>query len=261
MLQNLGYRASRQFILLLIPFTIIGALFLFGYYQLLPEPTCSDSIKNQSEEEVDCGGPCQSCLFKHIQNIQVFSVKFDEVSEGLYDAVAEVKNANEKLLAKEFFYEFVLRDKSGVIMQKTEGKSYLYAGETAHIIEGGIKTKKEIASVDFSIDNNKVVWIQGEITQPAILSGDKSAEVIKKDGVVLTQLRLKIFNQTIADYSDIEIGILAMDSKKQISAINKTFVEILRAGESVPLVFNWPGEFDVSAANTLVESRVRLVKD
>ena len=261
MFSNLGYRASRQFILLLIPFMVLGILLLFVYYQILPEPTCSDQVKNQNEEEIDCGGPCSSCLFKHIQNIQVSSVRFDEVGGGLYDVVAEVKNPNDKLLAKEFFYEFVLRDKNGVKMETNNGKSYLYAGETAHIIEGGIKVKKEIASVDFSIDNNKIVWIEGETKQPLILSGDKITEVVRKDDKAVTQLKLKIFNQALADFRDIEIGVLIMGDNKEINAINKTFVDFLRGGESAQLFFSWPGEFKINTANVLVEPRVNLSEE
>ena len=257
--QNLGYRASRQFVLLLIPFIIAGGLLLFGYYQLLPEPTCSDLIKNQGEEEIDCGGPCISCLFKHIQDIQISSVKFDEVSMGLYDVVAEVKNPNVKLLAKIFFYEITLRDDKGVIAQKTEGRSYLYAGETAHIIEGGIVSKRKIAVAEFSIDNKKAKWIQGENKEPVILSGEKIAQTVKKtDGSVSTQLKLKIINSTLENFRNVEVGVLILDDNKNIVAMNKTLIDLLETGDFFPLTFSWPGEFNINTANVLIEPRVRI---
>ncbi|KKS37613.1 MAG: hypothetical protein A3G49_00575 [Candidatus Sungbacteria bacterium RIFCSPLOWO2_12_FULL_41_11] len=254
MFSNLGYRASRQFILLLIPFTIAAILLLFGYYKLLPEPTCSDLIKNQNEEEVDCGGPCKSCLFKHIQDIQIFSVNFDEVVTGSYDVVAKVKNPNTRLLAKEFFYEITLKDDKGVIMQKRTGRSYLYAGETAHIIEGNIPSKRKIYFAEFSINNKEVNWIQGETKRPVFLSGEKISEVVRGT----TRLKLKIFNQSLADFKNIEVGAIITNDNGDITAINKTLIDSLKAGDFVPFIFIWPGEFIINTANVLIEPRVNL---
>ena len=67
--------------------------------------------------------------------------------------------------------------------------------------------------------------------------------------------------EALADFRDIEIGVLIMGDNKEINAINKTFVDFLRGGESAQLFFSWPGEFKINTANVLVEPRVNLSEE
>ena len=48
------------------------------------EPSCSDGIKNQGEDDVDCGGPCDPCCsFSFDKNAQTIRCGFDEYTISL----------------------------------------------------------------------------------------------------------------------------------------------------------------------------------
>lgn len=258
---SLGFRKIRQLILIIIPFAILGILILIGIYQFLPKLTCEDQIKNQNEEEVDCGGVCIPCIFKHIKDIEISLVKFDEVVPGIYDVIFTAKNPNPKLAAKEFFYDITLRDENKVIMTKKSGQSFLYAGETAHVVEAGLASKRKIGEAEISIDKKKVSWIMNEEERPFIFIGDKSSEIyVRDDGSKATRLRLKLINQTLKDFSNIEVGVAVFDSQKNLLAINKTLVDTLDTDGSVPLSFSWSRELLIDINNILVEPRINLLR-
>ena len=260
MLSRMGYRPVRQFILLLIPCTLFIILLLGGTYWAIPDPTCADNKRNQEEEEVDCGGPCIPCVLRHIQNIELLRVRFDEVLPGVYDVVAKVKNPNTKLIARTFPFDIHLKDDAGVIIQKHPGRSFLYAGETAYIVEAGIPAKRKITSAEFLIDNKEVQWVVGDAMNPLILIGDKSVETVRQGDTVETRLHVTIYNQALVDFRGIEVGILALNKKNDdIIALNKTRVDELKAGDSASLTFSWPGSVPIDPAHLLVQPRVTFV--
>ena len=57
--------------------------------KLLPKPSCSDGVKNQDEEEIDCGGVCNSC---DVESEEVTSIDQDSVEEDKKEVVKESNN-------------------------------------------------------------------------------------------------------------------------------------------------------------------------
>lgn len=257
----MDYRSIRQLILILIPLTIIAVAGFFVYFRYFGTPTCFDNSQNQGEEGVDCGGPCQSCAFKQKKNIDYYFSDFIEVLPRKYDVVAKVKNPNTELTAKEFRYEVVLRDTAGVIMQKKEGKSYLYSGETVYIIETSIFSQKTIGSVEFKIKQDETNWVAQTLVQPDIISGEKDVQtIIREDNTTSTRLTLKILNRSINDYKNIEVSVLLLDENQNIFAVNRTVIDSLAAGESAPLIFAWPGELKIDTSRIIVQPRVNFLR-
>ncbi len=73
---------------------------------LKPAPTCSDTIKNQDETDVDCGGMyCVSCEIKHLLTIQVLPVRLLSAADAQHStAVVELRNPNATYGAASFSY-------------------------------------------------------------------------------------------------------------------------------------------------------------
>ena len=256
------YRTIRQTILILIPFTILLAAIIYVYYRAQPSPTCFDKVKNQDETGIDCGGSCMNCALKTKQPLKVFYVKFDEVSQGLYDVVAEVRNPNIKLSAAVIPYEITLRDKSGFTIEKISGSSYIYPLETVHVIEAGIRAKRTVAKVEFKITDSSVMWdVREDIKVPDLIGGDK--EVLKEarpDGSVITILNAKIFNRSILDYDAIEVAVLITDAEQNVIAVSKTVIAKVRGGEFSPIVFSWQGDVPIDINKAIIEPRLNLLK-
>lgn len=253
----MGYRAVRQLIILTIVFTFFAGSGFLIYTQIRPEPTCFDNTKNQNEEGIDCGGPCLNCEFKTKKPIQIYFANFVEIASSTYEMVAQVRNPNPRLAADSFLYEFKLFDKNGVAIDSVAGKSFLYPGETAHIVEFGIKTAKEITKVEFSIDDAGTEWILSNAHEPDIIAGSKSVKIeTPAEGKSSTHLYASLSNRSPFDYENIRVSVLVKDENQNIRALNKTLVKSLKNDESVELDFIWPGAIGIDADRVLIEPRV-----
>ena len=96
---------------------ILLLVFAGVYYGWLkPEPTCSDGVRNQGEEQVDCGGPCSTCREKHVgkqEPLRTYDAEFFLGGSDSIFFIGEVGNPNFDYGAKEFLYEFRLYDENG----------------------------------------------------------------------------------------------------------------------------------------------------
>ena len=255
----MGYRTVRQLIILIIVFTVLAGSGLLIYSRMSPDPTCFDNKKNQEEEGIDCGGLCANCELRTKKPIQVYFANFVEIATSTYEMVARVKNPNPRLLASSFVYEFKLFDKNGVSADSVSGKSFLYPGETAHILEFGKKTTKQIKTVEFSINDADTEWVYNNDHEPDLIAGEKKVKIENpQNGVISTHLYLKLFNRSPFDQKNINVSALVFDANQNITALNNTVVEILNNDESVELDFIWSGEIKINAENVLIEPRVRF---
>ncbi len=123
--KQMDYRIRKQITIVAIAvlfFVIAGA---WLYFVLKSEPTCFDGIKNQDEEEIDCGGKvCPSCEIKTTNQPEVFWVKAISSGGDFYDLVAKIRNPNPNFGAAEMKYYFEIKD-NGVGIPK-EDQKYIF---------------------------------------------------------------------------------------------------------------------------------------
>ena len=67
---------QKRINIILFYLLLLALFFGFIYFMTRPEMTCTDGIKNQGEEGIDCGGPCPIC-------------------EEEYPGLTQIKNAKE----------------------------------------------------------------------------------------------------------------------------------------------------------------------
>ncbi len=90
------YRIRKQITILIIVGIFLVLVGTGIYYAFLkPAPTCFDGIKNQDEEEIDCGGSiCISCEIKTLKEVEVIWVQAIPLNQNLYDLAAKIRNPN-----------------------------------------------------------------------------------------------------------------------------------------------------------------------
>jgi len=70
---------ARKRIIIIVVYLLLLALVVFGVYSFLKaEETCLDGVKNQNEEEIDCGGVCKKCDKVKALDLKVISYGFLE---------------------------------------------------------------------------------------------------------------------------------------------------------------------------------------
>jgi hypothetical protein len=126
----ISYRTQKQILIGLA--TILGLLILLflGQTILKPKPTCVDQKQNQSEDAIDCGGPCLPCELKDMKSLVIEKAySLDYKLKGI-DLVAEIFNPNTKYGLTNVTGYFILTNKAGETLRKDlDEPFYILPGE------------------------------------------------------------------------------------------------------------------------------------
>lgn len=252
----MDFHTRRQITILLAAGLVLAGFGFLVVQKYLPEPTCFDSNKNQKEEEVDCGGLCIPCALKHQKDVEIFWTRFVKSRENTYDVAAEIRNPNVKLAAVSFRYIFKIFDKTGFLVASREGISFLYPGETIHLAEVGLATGRIVEKAALEISDFK--WAIAD-SGPDLIAGNREYSVETDNGVRQSAVKAIISNRTIKDIGGIQVNALVFDDQGNILGVNRTVIDELKANESQPVKFTWPGALPDTVSTTLVEARSNAV--
>lgn len=229
-------RISISFLFVIL-FSLIG---FFLYLILKPAATCSDGKKNQSEKEIDCGGPCTPC--GNISKTEDIVIKKSAVVIGgnnTYDAVVKISNPNDSFGASSFKYVFNLKDSNGEIIASREGTSFILPADTKYIAELGFQVEGSAipVSVEFLVSDEK--WEKlNNVGKPQIGVYSKNfgkiptGEGSSADGVIR--------NESGYDLGKISLVIVLFSDKGEIIGINKTEKNSVRTKEERDFRLTWP---------------------
>lgn len=223
-------------IFFLVVFVVVGIPTFFLTYEW---PTCTDSIQNQKEEGVDCGGPCSKlCPKQFIQPIVLWS-RVTKVSDGVYNAVSYIENPNIDKSAPFTNYLFKLYDSENVLIKEVLGKISIPSGQIFSVFEGGIMTGNRIpVRSTFSFTEDPMWEKREKMTQNLNISNE---EISGEDKSPKVSALLE--NLGVSEIKNIELVALLFDSKDNVVGASKTLVDSLSGGSSKTLVFTWRESF------------------
>lgn len=120
------------------------SLIIFLVYRTMTAtpPTCFDTIQNQDETGVDCGGVCVACDIKDLSPLAVIgSARIFSVPTLNKQAVLfEVQNPNSTYHAAQFTYTLTVTDKTGATVESWSGTDTLFAGEHRFMFDSRVIT-------------------------------------------------------------------------------------------------------------------------
>lgn len=252
----ISWRAKRQLIALLIlaiPFALIAFWFIG---RIIPPPVCTDNVKNQGEIGIDCGGPCAPCELKYPKAVTVYWTRIVPVTQGAFDAVAEIENPNENLSSALVEYEFELLDELGPVAFRA-GKTFLLAQEKIHVIEANIQTTRDPKRVVFKIKN--IEWQLRKETKPTLII-ERRDYGTRKDAVRTRGLiETSVFNRSPLNFKDVEIRAVVLDSGGNLLGANKVVIDKFFSGSREEVILIWPEELKGEIASIIIEPRVNML--
>ncbi len=249
----MDFRKKRQLIILAVVAAVLFGVVFLLVYRFTPQPTCFDNRKNQNEEDVDCGGPCASCVLKHQEPLAVFWTRIIPVGERQYDFAAEIKNPN-LALGGTFLYTFKIFDNTGFLLTERKGRSFIYPGETAHLIENFFATERTVDRIDLAIQN--AAFTLSKDTEPDLIGRGTYTIQTGGQGKQMSRVTALLVNRTLEDQKNIMVNVLLYDKDGNVVGVNKTVVDALASGVSVPLEFVWPGVVASVVDSITIEPRV-----
>lgn len=250
----MDFRARRQFAAIVVVFFVVLLPLGLFIYTSLPEPSCFDSKRNQGEEEIDCGGACIPCELKHPKEVSVLWTRFVPTREHTYNLVAEVRNQNIKLAAVKLPYEFRLFDDRGVLVEVRQGTTFLFSGETAHIVETNIVTRRMPKVLQLNIEGAQ--WVLTDVIPPDVVIGGKTLRVSPEGGE--TMLTASLINRSFRDFPEVHAVALLSDNGGNVVAASAIVEQGLVSGETRQIFFSWPRPLPEDS-RTVIEPRINTL--
>lgn len=222
-------RIFKQIVIVLIFAVCLGVAVFAGYWIFRPSPSCADKIKNQEEEEVDCGGSCPVCELMEIKEIEVLRIEAVPGGAGFYDIVAQIKNPNQNYGSGKLPYQFNFFDGQNHLIGKFVGESFILPNQTKYLVRLKLKTTA-------FLDRAKLVfgdigWQKLDDYQPPQLVVQQKEYLALGEEAVYSRAKAVIINKTNFDFDKIEIDILLFDASRRLIGLNTTEVRSLPAGQ------------------------------
>ncbi|MEN9342315.1 MAG: hypothetical protein RIQ54_571 [Candidatus Parcubacteria bacterium] len=233
---------------------VIAAVVVPTYYIFIrPAPSCTDQIRNQSEEGVDCGGPCKrACVPSDIRGLETVSVpQAFAPKRGVFSVIARIQNPNLAFAARQFTYTFRIFDIAGSVTELS-GVSHSYAGEVKYITSidtsGAINIHPaRIARIEVVFSNP--TWVPAsEFAKPSLRMQEFQAS---SDHADITTTG-KIINEDALDFRRITLVAILYGRFGQIVGFGQTNIDNVRSNEIRQFSIIHPVVEDVVASSTQV---------
>ena len=252
----MDWRTRRQLMMLAVFLLVLLAMGFGTYYLFFYEPgTCFDAKKNQGEEEVDCGGPCAPCAFKHQKPVQVFFARFLQSRPTNYDIIAQIQNPNDHLAANPLLYRMRLFDDKGAEVGRRENQTYIYPNDKIYVVESNFVTERTVVEARLEIIDDETKWEYTNEIRPDLTLGNKKYEVIRQDSVEVGRVTADLTNRSDYTYQEVNVRVALLDPDGNIMAAGATVVDKMKSGESRSMQFVWPAKPAGTVARIEMEAR------
>jgi hypothetical protein len=223
------YRFLKQTLYSIFYATFFFAIVAGIYFVFLRNPaSCFDGRKNQGEEEIDCGGPCEPCEIKKLVPLQVVTTRVFR-SDSVTTLFAELRNPNSTFGAASFSYTWHLFDALGEPIETLSGESFIYPGEIKYFVEPlSDASLKKISQVDFAVATSSLKWKRKEefsqlLMQFREVENSQNKDEITTQGVIVS-------GETLP-FNVLRVGALYFDATGRLIGASKTELRDIRPFE------------------------------
>lgn len=251
---------KKRSVIIFVYLTLFVFLGVISYYLFRPAPTCFDGLKNQNEEDVDCGGVCEKKCSEKIEAADLVVEKSGAVPAGLagkYDFYALIRNPNTVYGSKKFEYKLILKGSSGEILAQKNGWSYILPGESKYIVENNIEAEDVPSSANLEIISSQWVEFNSYYERPDIKIVNKNYNEIS-GGTGFSEAKGLLKNSSPFDFDLIKIEVILKDSGGKVLALNSTEMKTVKSGEQRDFTLFWPNSFPGTVGNMEVEAQVNV---
>ncbi len=229
-----------------------GGLFLFFALVIAPviffyiyEPaSCFDGKLNQTETDIDRGGPCALLDTRYIQPHAVLWSRAFPVRDGFYNAVAYIENPNQQAGVKNAIYQFKLYDERNILIAERFGQTTIIPEKVFPIFEGRIDTGNRTpvrATFNFV---NVFTWERMVDATAGLTVRNEQVNDLE----TAPRVSAELVNTTVSPVVDLVVIATLFDAESNAFASARTVVERIDAGETKSLVFTWPEPFTAAVA-------------
>ncbi len=238
-------------------FLTIVALLGFGTYRtyFYTSGDCFDSVMNNGESGLDCGGSCVRICAASVTAPTVLWAKSFQITTGQYNAVAYVENQNQIAATPELAYTFEFFNGIEKIGEKS-GITVLPPSSVYPIFEGRLYFEKEVTDTKLSLQPISL-WV------PATL-GREQFTTTRVDLVSIDsepRLNVSIENAALTPAQSIEVVATLFNANGQPITASQTFIDSFPGRSNKDIVFTWPQPLSKTVRSCEIPSDIVMAID
>ena len=234
----LTWRSERQIIIFTIYFLIVFIPFaVFTYSMLRKTPNCYDSLQNQDEQGVDCGGVCSLQCTGSYRDIKVNFTRGLKVDEGRYDIFALLENFNTKVAFPNVPYIISFYSVEGKLLGSASGTLSLLPQRRAVIYLPSIELSQEPKVVDLTLGEHKAISYNDDGTTPQnVVVNSWQAQ---RGANNTLQVIGEIVNPNTRGVENLGVYAMLYDETQTVYAVSKTVIPRLPGREETAVAYTW----------------------
>ena len=231
---------KRQIFYVVVLFLIVS---IFGFLIILPSlnkaPTCADNIKNGNETGVDCGGSCALACIVQVDQVSILWARAFKIVPGRYNAVAYLENHNRNIAVNKINYRFRFADSDNIYIGKREGTTTIPPAGQFAIFEPAVGVGYSVpvyATFEFL---ETPVWVnvgEEKINQLKVFVSN----ILLENQDTMPRMSATIKNNSLYIIPKLDVVTILYDEKGNAVTTSRTYLDVLRAEESVDINFTWP---------------------
>ena len=234
------WSTQRKLVYFLVFIIIFGALIgTPAYFLLHKDPTCFDNQQNQTEDGIDCGGPCvKLCNPLELLPVVMWQQSF-EVSPGVYSAAAYIQNPNLNGIATNVPYTFTLSDADNNVIATRSGTTNIPAGKNFALFEGGISVATATpVRTDFSFTKT-INWVATRTKEDLQVQN-----IAILNPLTSPSITADIQNPDVSPVGRQAVVVLVYDVGGNAFAASRTVIDGIGSQSQSHIVFTWPLPFE-----------------
>lgn len=253
-------RKRRKVVIVSIPILIIILLLMIKVFYIKPAPTCFDGIKNDSEEGIDCGGPCLACGIKYASSIELVSTKAMAENQTNSQILINIKNSNANY-GVQFRYTVTLYNSFGENLKTISDKDFILPFSNKYLLLQKVPVPVDkISRIDVKFDYQTEDWFYSTLRTDQIFSiPDKKLRLMTANEAGFLELNAQLKNNSNQNFSEVEIVVLLFSKTGEIINAAKTKTTNLAAYDSKQITYVW--QYNFPDSNILDLYHIEIIAD
>jgi Mg-chelatase subunit ChlD len=237
--------------------TTSGLVLGFSYIVFFYNPAnCFDSVMNGRESGVDCGGGCVRICTESVTPPRIVWAESFEITDGQYNAVAYVENANKFASTPELQYMFELFD-GDTVVAKREGKTILPPDSVYPIFEGRVFTEGK------KVTHTKLTLKAADLWIPASVGREqfKTSNIVLSGADLQPRLDVRLENSEVIGANEVEVVATLFNEAGDPVTSSQTYIDALAARSTKDIVFTWPNPITKTVRSCIIPTDVAVTID
>ncbi|HXV26696.1 MAG TPA: FxLYD domain-containing protein [Candidatus Paceibacterota bacterium] len=230
-------RLTKQLVIGFIYLALIGGIGYGAYDLFTPDASCSDGIRNQGEDGVDCGTVCGVLCASALRPLEVAEPEVYS-ADGTTDVLVAIENPNAIYGASRIDYELVLTDDAGERVSSRRGFTYGNPLETRYLVNSFPGVNAADVDVSFIYEPDGVAWLQADREFPGVtFSFVQEQFTVASESVRYSAV---IRNGSTFNFDEVDVSVMLLDASGNTVGIGATVVRTLPAAGVRAFTVDWP---------------------